>query len=182
MGRKKREHKETDYVNNQELRDLLIYWIENNPNEDGSFLEKYEKTMTTKGKLDKVSEWIEHRRALYAVKKQDTPEFHAKENRLFNQIYKIVKGRVNCFQFNQEEKEDLIQEIMMTEVKYLNRYNELTETSAFAYITSICTNAIKLYLGNDNDSRFCRLPWNTLSDEHIALMYGVEKNQIECEE
>ena len=173
----RREAKDTDYVDNKELRNLVIYWIENNPNEDGSFLEKFEKTMTTKGKIDKVSEWIKHRRALYSIKKQDTPEFHVKENKLFNQIYKIIKGRVNCFQFNQEEKEDLIQEIMLTEVKYLNRYNELTETSAFSYITAICNNAIKLYLGNDNESRFCRLPWNTLSDDHIATMYGTDDKE-----
>lgn len=172
MGRKRRTDSDGCYVNNRELRELLIYWIENNPNEDGEFLNKFEKTMKTKGKIDKVSEWIAHRRNLYSTKKPETMEFKIKENKLFEAIYKIVKGRVNCFQFNQEEKEDLIQEIMLTEMKYLNRYNELTDTSAFSYITAICNNAIKLYLGNDNESRFCRLPWNTLSDEHIAMMYG----------
>lgn len=178
MPRKKKQN----YVDNSELRDLLVYWIENNPFEDGSFLDKYERTMTNKGKLDKVKEWIAKRRKMYSVKKENTEEFRIKEERLFRMIYKIVEGRVSCFKFNNEEREDLIQEIMLAETKYLNRYNELLNTSAFAYISEVATNAIKLYLGNDNNSRWCRIPWNDLNDSCIAIMYGVEENQNNKEE
>lgn len=173
MGRKRT----TDYVNNKELKELLVYWLEHNPNETGEWLDKYEKTITKKRGIDEnTAKWIKKRRELYATPRKMTPEFRICERKLFEAVYKIVQGRVACFQFKPEEKEDLIQEIMLTEVKYLTRYNELMDTSAFAYVTSICSNAIKLYLGNDNASRFCRIPWNELSDSHIALMYGVAEN------
>lgn len=171
MGRKP---KTTDYVDKEELKELLIYWIEHNPNDDGEWLNKYEKTIgkKRKGVDDVTRQWIAKRRALYATERKWTPEFRIKEDRLFRDVYKIAEHRLKCFKFNPEEKEDLLQEIMITEVKYLNRYNELTETSAFAYITAVCNNAIKLYLGDDNASRFCRIPWNDLNDKCISVYYG----------
>lgn len=177
MGRKP---KATDYVSNSRLRELIIEYNDTNPNDTGEWLDKFEKTMRTKGKYDSVRAWIALRRQKYAQPRKHTPQFEKVSNELFKSIYKIAQGRIACFQFNPDEKEDLLQEVMLAVVKYINRYREDIETSAFAYITSICSNAIKLYLGMDNDSRFCRLPWNTLSDEHIAAMYGVDdKDEIE---
>ena len=173
MGRKP---KDTDYVSNQRLRELIIDYNDLNPNDKGEWLDKYERRMKTSGKYESVRVWIALRRQKYSQPRKHTAQFENVSRELFNAIYKIANGRISCFKFNPDEKEDLLQEVMFAVAKYINRYREDIESSAFAYITCICSNAIKLYLGNDNGSRFCRLPWNTLSDEHIATMYGVEEN------
>lgn len=168
MGRKRGEN----YVDNSRLRELIIEYNDLNPGDDGKWLDRYEKKMTKAGKYAAVRPWIALRRQKYATPRKYTPEFQKVSEELFNMIDKIAQGRISCFQFNPEEKEDLLQEVMFAVAKYINRYREDTETSAFSYVTTICTNAIKLYLGQDNASRFCRLPWNALSDEHVATMYG----------
>ena len=178
--KKRRSHKETDYVNNTELRELVIKYNDINPNDDGSWLDKYERTMEIKGKLDSVAPWIALRRQKYAKPRKYTPEFEKVSNKLFCAIKKIVEGRVACFNsIPIEEKEDLIQECLLTVLKYINRYREDLNTSAFAYITELINNGIKLYLGADNASRFCRLPWNDLTNEHRALLYGVDEHEEE---
>ena len=177
--KKRRNHKETDYVNNTELRELVIKYNDMNPNDDGSWLDKYERTMKTKGKIDTVAPWIALRRQKYAEPRKHTLEFEKVSNKLFCAIKKIVEGRVACFNIPVEEKEDLIQECLLTVLKYLNRYREDLNTSAFAYITELVNNGIKLYLGEDNDSRWCRQPWNDITDDHMHLLYGVNENDEE---
>ena len=98
---------------------------------------------------------------------------------LFASIDTIVRRRVACFVIPESEKEDLIQECLLIILTYINRYREDIETSAFAYVTQLINNAVKLYMGQDNDSRWCRQPWNDISDECISLMYGVEEKNEE---
>ena len=181
MGRKpKREAKETDYVSNARLRELIIEYNDINPNDNGEWLDKFEKTMKTKGKYESVRTWIDLRRKKYAEPRKYTPQFEKVSNELFKAIYKIAKGRVACFQgIPVDEREDVIQDCMMAVIQYINRYREDIESSAFAYITQVISNALKLHMGNDNDSRWCRVPWNELSDEHISLMYGVDRDAEE---
>lgn len=177
--KKRRNHKETDYVNNTELRELVIKYNDINPNDDGSWLDKYERTMKSKGKLDTVAPWIALRRQKYAQPRKYTVEYEKVSNKLFCAIKKIVEGRVACFTIPFEEKEDLIQECLLTVLTYINRYREDLDTSAFAYITQQINNAIALYMGQENDSRWCRQPWSDISDQCISLMYGVEENDEE---
>ena len=174
-----RKPKDTDYVSNERLRELIIEYNDLNPNDHGEWLDKYERRMKTSGKYASVRDWIALRRQKYSSPRKHTAQFEKVSRELFNAIYKIAEGRISCFKFNPDEKEDLLQEVMFAVAKYINRYREDIESSAFAYVTCICSNAIKLYLGRDNASRFSRLPWNTLSDEHIATMYGVEENEEE---
>lgn len=171
--------KSTDYVSNKRLRELIIEYNDTNPNDDGKWLDKYERTMRTKGKYEFVRDWIALRRQKYSQPRKYTPRFESVSRELFNAIYKIARRRQACFKFNPEEQEDLLQEIMLAAVKYINRYREDMESSAFAYVTQIINNAIKLYLGQDNASRWCRIPWNTISDQCISLMYGVEEDEHE---
>lgn len=178
----KRKPKYTDYVSNERLRELIIEYNDLNPNDHGEWLDKYERRMKSGGKYESVRDWIALRRQKYSQPRKHTAQFEKVSRELFNAIYKIAKGRISCFKFNPDEKEDLLQEVMFAVAKYINRYREDKESSAFAYVTCICSNAIKLYLGNDNGSRFCRLPWNTLSDEHIATMYGVDEDEEQYEE
>lgn len=172
----RREAKDTDYVNNKKLRELVIRYNDLNPNDTGEWLDKFEKTMKTKGKLPEVKDWIKLRRKKYAEKRECTAEYMSVSRQLFNYVYKIVRGRVACFQgIPVDEREDVIQDCVLAVTQYINRYREDKESSAFAYLTQIISNALKLHMGNDNDSRWCRVPWNELSNDHISLMYGVEE-------
>ena len=172
----RREAKDTDYVDNKKLRELVIKYNDLNPNDNGEWLDKFEKTMKTKGKLPEVKDWINLRRKKYAEKREYTAEFMDVSRQLFNYIYKIVRGRVACFQgIPVDEREDVIQDCVLAVTQYINRYREDKDSSAFAYLTQIISNALKLHMGNDNDSRWCRVPWNELSNEHISLMYGVDE-------
>lgn len=179
MGRKpRRKSKDTDYVNNEKLRELVIRYNDLNPNDNGEWLDKFEKTMKTKGKLSELKDWIELRRKKYSEKREYTPEFAAVSDTLFNYIYKIVNGRIACFPgIPFDERDDVMQDCLLAVTQYINRYREDKETSAFAYITQIISNALKLHMGSYTDSMWCRIPWNELSNEHISLMYGVDKQE-----
>lgn len=177
MGRKpKREAKDTDYVSNAKLRELIIKYNDLNPNDTGAWLEKFEKTMRTKGKYDKVESWINLRKKKYAAKREYSKEFMDVSRELFNYVYKIVRGRVACFQgIPVDERDDVVQDCVLAVTQYINRYREDLNTSAFAYVTEIISNALKLHMGSYTDSMWCRVPWNELSDDHISLMYGVDE-------
>lgn len=175
MGRKqKREGRDTDYVNNGELRELVIKYNDLNPHDDGVWLLKFERTMKTKGKWDKVKDWVEMRKKKYLAKdRKETAEFNRVSDRLFTHVYAITKGRVNCFpSIPSDEKEDLIQDCVLAVAQYINRYREDINSSAFAYITQIINNAIKLHMGQDNDSRWCRCPISEVAPENNRLYYG----------
>lgn len=172
----RRESKDTDYVDNKKLRELVIKYNDLNPNDTGEWLDKFEKTMKTKGKLSELEDWIKLRRKKYSEKREYTPEFANVSSQLFNYIYKIVRGRVACFQgIPVEERDDVIQDCVLAVTRYINRYREDKDSSAFAYLTQIISNALKLHMGSYTDSMWCRVPWNELSNEHISLMYGVEE-------
>ena len=176
MGRKRT----INYVDNDRLRELVVLYNDLNPNDNGQFLDKYESTMKKKGKYESVRTWIALRREKYSKPRKYTPEFEKVSNELFCAIKRIVEGRVSCFSIPFEEKEDLIQECLLTVLTYINRYREDMESSAFAYITQLINNAVALYMGQDVDSRWCRLPWNEVNDQCMALMYGSEdKNEEE---
>lgn len=170
-----RKPKATDYVSNARLRELIIEYNDTNPNDTGEWLDKFEKTMRTKGKWDTVKSWVALRKKKYAQPRKYTPEFAMISKELFESIYKIARGRVACFSgIPIDEREDVIQDCMMAVAQYINRYREDLNTSAFAYVTQILSNALKLHMGQENDSMWCRQPWNDISDQCIALMYGVE--------
>lgn len=170
MGRKRGEN----YVDNARLRELIIEYNDLNPGDDGKWLDRYEKKMTKAGKYAAVRPWIALRRQKYAAPRKYTPEFQKVSEELVCAINKIVLHRMRCFVIPEEEKEDLEQECLLNVLTYINRYREDLETSAFAYVTQLINNAIKLYMGRDNDSRWCRIPWNEISDTCMELMYGSE--------
>lgn len=178
MARKKRTNEDGCYVNNKELRELVIKYNDLNPNDDGTWLLRFEKTMKSKGKWDKVKDWVEMRKSKYRNRKDEYPaEFLRVSELLFHHVYEIIRRRVACFSgIPFEEREDVIQDCALAVTQYINRYREDLNSSAFAYITEIINNAIKLHMGKDLDSRWCRCSWNEISNECMALMYGMEEN------
>lgn len=170
MGRKRGEN----YVDNARLRELIIRYNDLNPSDDGKWLDRYEKKMRKLGRYTYVSPWIALRRAKYSKPRKYTAEFKEVSEELFCAINQIVLHRMRCFVIPETEKEDVRQECLLNALTYINRYREDLETSAFAWVTQLVNNAIKLYMGRDNDSRWCRCPWNDISDTCMALMYGTE--------
>ena len=170
MGRKRGEN----YVDNNKLREMIIKYNDLNPNDKGDWLDKYSEKMKKTGKYESVRAWIALRRQKYVEPRKYTPEFNRLSEELFCAIKKIVVRRVACFTIPETEKDDLIQECLLNVITYINRYREDIETSAFAWVTQLINNTIKLYMGQDNDSRWCRQPWNDISDTCISLMYGTE--------
>lgn len=170
MGRKP---KATDYVSNARLRELVIQYNDLNPNDNGEWLPKFEKTMKTKGKWDTVKSWVTLRKKKYAQPRKYTPEFAMVSKELFESIYKIAQGRIACFPgIPVDEREDLLQDCMLAVTQYINRYREDMESSAFAYLTQVVNNAIKLHMGQHNDSMWCRQPWSEITDQCASLLYG----------
>lgn len=174
MGRKRRSNDDGCYVSNKELRELVIRYNDINPNDHGEWIPKYEKTMKTKGKLDEVKDWLEMRKFKYAIRGYDvTPEFARISSKLFNAVYKIAKGRVACFPgIPVDEREDVTQDCVIAVLQYINRYREDVESSAFSYLTQIVNNALKLHMGQHNESMWCRCPMSEVAPENNRLYYG----------
>ena len=178
-----RKPKDTDYVSNQRLRELIIEYNDLNPSDHGEWLDKYERRMKTSGKYELVRDWIALRRQKYSQPRKHTVQFEKVSRELFNAIYKIASHRIGCFHgIPADEKEDLLQDCVMAVTQYINRYREDKESSAFAYTTQIINNAIMLHMGRHNESMWCRQPWHDISDQCIALMYGVDENEEQYEE
>lgn len=170
MGRKS---KATDYVSNAKLRELIIEYNDTNPNDHGKWLDRFEKTMKTRGKYESVRDWIALRRQKYSQPKEHTPRFESVSRELFNAIYKIARGRINCFHWIPEnEREDLLQDCMMAAARYINRYREDLESSAFSYVTTVITNAIRMHMRLHNESMWARQPWSDITDQCADLLYG----------
>lgn len=168
MGRKRGEN----YVDNARLRELIIEYNDLNPGDDGKWLDRYEKKMTKAGKYAAVRPWIALRRQKYAAPRKYTPEFQKVSEELFNMIDKIIRHRLTCFTIPAELLDDLIQECLLTILSYINRYREDLNSSAFAYVTQLINNTVKLYMGRETDSMWCRCPMSDIAPENNKRYYG----------
>lgn len=151
MGRKKKN----EYVNNRELREQLVYYILNNPNDNGEWLEKWYRTVGAKGK-----KFYETRKKQLANRQYNAKEFNEVSTKFFKNVYKIAEGIIAAYRLvNQKvynEYEDIVQECVLTVAQYCNRYDTEKDTSALAYLTQLCKNALNAYLKHYNDSQWCR--------------------------
>lgn len=152
MGRKR---KSTDYVNNEELKQLLKEYIESNPADRGQWLERYQATMSTRcrnnpKKWEEVQDFIEFRRKLYDSERP-VNNYQAVSEKLIPMFYKIIDGRMASYKIFGDN--DVRQECMIALLKYINRYDYRKDTSAFAYVSEVITQAINLYLSREKESR-----------------------------
>jgi len=158
-----------NYLDKEELREAIIKYNRLNPKDNGEWLERYEKTVRTrakgdKAKLQELSEFLEHKKELYKNKREYTAEWTEVESKLVGMFDALIRHRLPCFKVPIEDIEDVYSECMYALLKYISRYDERQDTSAFAYVTQICSNAIKLWLDENAQSMFCRLPMDIIDN------------------
>lgn len=151
MGKKAKNY----YVDNSELRKQLVYYILNNPADDGKWLEKWYRTVGKKGEG-----FYNHRKAQLQNRNIDVKEFDRIANIFCRNVYKIAEGIIQSYKLvNQKvynEYEDIVQDCVLTVLQYCNRYDDRQNTSALAYISQLSKNALNQYLKRFNESQAVR--------------------------
>ena len=113
-------------------------------------------------------------------------EVERRENKLFTDIYKVIDGRLQSYKLYAskpiEDIEDVRQFAAIQTFKYLNRWDFRKNTSCFAYLTEVITQALNLWLKDDKDSEFCRIPMKEVENNVGSMEYfgqGFDKEDYE---
>lgn len=170
-----KQEKGEGYISNKYLRELVVKFNKMNINDTGEWCDAYERKLENKNnkksitedKYEVSKEFIQRKReeikALHERYNTMTPEERHKFNMEFEQVkkdicdafIKVINGRIISFKLVQspayEEIDDIRQEALMTLFTYINRYDETRNSSAFAFVTQLITNALNLYLSEMNE-------------------------------
>lgn len=170
-----KQEKGEGYISNKYLRELVIKFNKMNINDTGEWCDAYERKLENKNNKKSITEdkyevskdFIQRKReeirALHERYNTMTPEERHKFNMEFEQVkkdicdafIKVINGRIISFKLVQspayEEIDDIRQEALMTLFTYINRYDETRNSSAFAFVTQLITNALNLYLSEMNE-------------------------------
>ena len=169
------QEKGEGYISNKYLRELVIKFNKMNINDTGEWCDAYERKLENKYNKKSITEdkykvskdFIQRKReeisALHERYINMTPEERHEFNMEFEQVkkdicsafIKVINGRIISFKLVQspayEEIDDIRQEALMTLFTYINRYDETRNSSAFAFVTQLITNALNLYLSEMNE-------------------------------
>lgn len=172
---KQEKEKDEGYISNKYLRELVVKFNKMNINDTGEWCDAYERKLENKNnkksittdKYEVSKEFIQRKREeikqLHERYKSMTHEERHKFNMEFEQVkkdicnafIKVINGRIISFKLIQspayEEIDDIRQEALMTLFTYINRYDETRNSSAFAFVTQLITNALNLYLSEMNE-------------------------------
>ena len=164
------QEKGEGYISNKYLRELVVKFNKMNINDTGEWCDAYERKLENKYNKKSITEdkykvskdFIQRKReeirALHECYINMTPEERHEFNMEFEQVkkdicsafIKVINGRIISFKLVQspayEEIDDIRQEALMTLFTYINRYDETRNSSAFAFVTQLITNALNLYL------------------------------------
>lgn len=170
-----KQEKGEGYISNKYLRELVVKFNKMNINDTGEWCDAYERKLENKNnkksitedKYEVSKEFIQRKReeikALHERYNTMTFEERHKFNMEFEQakkdicdaFIKVINGRIISFKLVQspayEEIDDIRQEALMTLFTYINRYDETRNSSAFAFVTQLITNALNLYLSEMNE-------------------------------
>lgn len=170
-----KQEKGEGYISNKYLRELVVKFNKMNINDTGEWCDAYERKLENKNnkksitedKYEVSKEFIQRKReeikALHERYNTMTFEERHKFNMEFEQVkkdicdafIKVINGRIISFKLVQspayEEIDDIRQEALMTLFTYINRYDETRNSSAFAFVTQLITNALNLYLSEMNE-------------------------------
>lgn len=173
----KQDKTDEGYISNKYLRELIVKFNSMNVNDTGEWCNAYERKLENKKQKQTIeADKYELAKSFIQRKKQEIAALHAKydafsedERRQFNiefdklkadicdAFLKVINGRIISFKLIQtpayEEVDDIRQDCMMTLFMYINRYDESRNSSAFAFVTQLITNAINLYLNQMNERR-----------------------------
>ena len=169
------QEKGEGYISNKYLRELVVKFNKMNINDTGEWCDAYERKLENKYNKKSITEdkykvskdFIQRKReeirALHEHYITMTPEERHEFNMEFEQVkkdicnafIKVINGRIISFKLVQspayEEIDDIRQEALMTLFTYINRYDETRNSSAFAFVTQLITNALNLYLSEMNE-------------------------------
>lgn len=164
------QEKGEGYISNKYLRELVVKFNKMNINDTGEWCDAYERKLENKYNKKSITEdkykvskdFIQRKReeirTLHERYITMTPEERHEFNMEFEQVkkdicnafIKVINGRIISFKLVQspayEEIDDIRQEALMTLFTYINRYDETRNSSAFAFVTQLITNALNLYL------------------------------------
>ena len=170
-----KQEKGEGYISNKYLRELVVKFNKMNINDTGEWCDAYERKLENKNNKKSITEdkyevskdFIQRKReeirALHERYNTMTPEERHKFNMELEQVkkdicdafIKVINGRIISFKLVQspayEEIDDIRQEALMTLFTYINRYDETRNSSAFAFVTQLITNALNLYLSEMNE-------------------------------
>ena len=170
-----KQEKGEGYISNKYLRELVVKFNKMNINDTGEWCDAYERKLENKNNKKSITEdkyevskdFIQRKReeirALHERYNTMTPEERHKFNMEFEQVkkdicdafIKVINGRIISFKLVQspafEEIDDIRQEALMNLFTYINRYDETRNSSAFAFVTQLITNALNLYLSEMNE-------------------------------
>lgn len=162
------------YISNKYLRELVVKFNSMNINDNGKWCDAYEKKMDKKNakgnmKIDKYEvskSFIHRKKEQIAALHSRYENFNDEERKAFNiefekvkkdiceAFLKVIDGRIISYKLVQtpayEEIDDIRQEALMSLFTYINRYDETRNTSAFAFVTELISNAMNGYLKKMN--------------------------------
>lgn len=167
MARQKTENPTSCYVNNEELRNLIREYNNNNIYDDLEWCANYIKKLNRQLELGKIDE-EKHKLAISFInRKRETRDRLMKRYRtmsdsekiqfednltfvrdtLFKHFTKIINGRINSLRIRKtisdpSEVEDMVSNALIALFSYINRYDADRSTSAFAYVTQIAHNSV----------------------------------------
>jgi hypothetical protein len=168
------------YVDNTSLKEVINLYNKLNIADKGdwcpSYLQRQEKKYQlgkiTKEQFELSKQFIQNKvKNIEALQEKYTNftederrkfniEFERIKNDLYENIIKIVNGRINSFKIRKnypvEDVEDITQDALICVLNYINRFDESRGTSAFSYVTELATNSIVLSLKklNERSARF----------------------------
>lgn len=158
------------YISNEYLRELIVKFNRMNIDDTGVWCTPYLNKLENKHKNGKITdEKYELSLDFITRKKKQISDLQDRyihmsdeEKRKYNYDFdmlkkeiceafmKVINGRIISFKLvtskAYEDIEDIRQECLMTLFTYINRYDEGRNSSAFAFVTQLITNAILLYL------------------------------------
>jgi hypothetical protein len=171
----KQDKKGEGYISNKYLRELVVKFNKMNINDTGEWCDAYERKLENKNtkksitidKYELSKDFIQRKRAEIKELQERYAKMSPKERHAFNMEFeqvkkdicdafiKVINGRIISFKLVQspayEEIDDIRQEALMTLFTYINRYDETRNSSAFAFVTQLITNALNLYLSEMNE-------------------------------
>lgn len=163
------------YISNSYLRELIIKFNRMNINDNGDWCKpyinklqnKFNKKTITDEKYDLSKNFIERKINMInelhdrynnmseTERLNFNYEFEKVKNDICNAFIKVINGRIISYKLINtrayDEIDDIKQEALITLFTYINRYDEERNTSAFAFVTQLISNAFNLYLGNMNE-------------------------------
>lgn len=158
------------YISNEYLRELIVKFNRMNIDDTGAWCQPYLSKLENKYKNNKIEEEKYQQSLDFITRKQQQiadlhkkyMEFSDEDRRHYNYEFdklkaeicdafmKVINGRIISFKLvttkAYEDIEDIRQECLMTLFTYINRYDEERNSSAFAFVTQLITNAILLDL------------------------------------